>query len=126
MLNLVRDTFQDNLTFGKFYFNDEFLGDSLELPWKDNAENISCIPEGIYQIRYSEKHRIGELYFYEILDVPNRTYIYIHVANFTSQILGCIAAGIRDNNCVLESKKTLANMFQIVGKENTLTITRVS
>ena len=30
-------------TFGSILFNGEVLGNSLELPWKMNAQNISCI-----------------------------------------------------------------------------------
>jgi len=73
---------------------------SLELPDRDNQSNISCIPEGEYNVvrRYSP-HFKKELYHLE--DVLNRSFILIHSANFAgdikkgyqSHLQGCIALG---------------------------------
>lgn len=64
----------------------------LELPWRDNQVDISCIPEGTYKI----KKRFSPSRGYEVLeyqDVPDRTYIQIHPGNFRHQILGCQLPG---------------------------------
>jgi len=64
---------------------------TLELAWKDNARRISCIPKNVYNVekRYSTKYKNH----FHVLDVPNRSFILIHQANFVRQLLGCIAVG---------------------------------
>lgn len=65
---------------------------TLELPWKDNQHGVSCIPAGTYvcQRRWSERHQ-SEVF--GLLNVPERSDIELHVANFARQLLGCIALG---------------------------------
>ena len=57
-----------------------FTFDTLELPWKDNTTNISCIPEGVYigKRRYSKKYREHM----HITDVEGRSLILIHWGNY--------------------------------------------
>jgi hypothetical protein len=97
-----------------------FLCKTLELPWKDNQTQISCIPPGDYTCTYTRSERFSErdgfdVFTYEIEDVPNRTAIRIHSANFFSELLGCIALGgaLQDMNGdgeddVTNSRNTIA------------------
>lgn len=64
---------------------------TLELPWKDNQHDISCIPKGTYPCSLRPFHTITN---YEVLNVPNRTGIFFHVANWVKELLGCIAPGV--------------------------------
>lgn len=64
---------------------------TLELPWKDNEQFVSCIPEGSYKAVIYNSPTKGRCLLLQ--DVPGRTYIEIHVANFAREILGCIAVG---------------------------------
>jgi hypothetical protein len=68
-----------------------FACKTLELPWKDNCKQVSCIPAGTYSVikRYSPKY--GN-HFY-IQNVVNRDYILIHHGNYHTDILGCILVG---------------------------------
>ena len=68
---------------------------TLELPFKDNAKNISCIPAGEYYaiVRRSNSHS-RHLY---ITNVKDRTYILFHVANFNTDLRGCIGVGMDFN-----------------------------
>lgn len=82
-----------------------FVAKTLELPWINNASQISCIPVGEYVCRYTRSAKFsklkgGDVYTYEIMNVPGRAGIRIHSANFNMQIEGCIAlgGGIRDIN----------------------------
>lgn len=66
---------------------------TLELPWKNNENGISCIPDGLYEF---EKVPASEHIPYEhvlIKDVPGRDGIKIHIANFAAgklvQLKGC-------------------------------------
>jgi hypothetical protein len=64
---------------------------TLELPWKDNQRRISCIPEGTYKAIKHRSPKFGESVW--IQNVPNRSEILIHPANYVRQLLGCIAPG---------------------------------
>ena len=71
----------------------------IELPWRDNRVNYSCIPVGTYKVRPYISHRFGRCF--KVMDVPNRTAILIHPANLagdrekglSSQLRGCLAPG---------------------------------
>jgi len=85
-----------NQTVGELNVHDEH-GNSymklatMELGWHQNVEDISCIPAGKYTARkfYSLKHKNCFL----IMNVPDRTMIEIHAANFSKQLKGCVAVG---------------------------------
>ncbi len=86
---LKREYFPDG-TNGKFMQDDRMICRSIELPWLQNRRNVSCIPEGVYQVqkRYTEK-RDWHL-FLPIVD--DRDGILIHPANDAQKELkGCIA-----------------------------------
>jgi hypothetical protein len=63
---------------------------TLELPWRDNARNLSCIPEGRYAlgVRYTKER--GEHLI--VQRVRGRDGILIHPANDAlRELRGCIA-----------------------------------
>ena len=81
-----------NSTIGELFINEVFLGYTLELPWRDNQHNISCVPEGTYPIQMfpaEHWHRSVPV----VMNVPNRSGIEMHVANYTKDVLGCIGFG---------------------------------
>jgi len=95
-LSMVRTHKEMEQTKGELFVLDEFANVlfrcfTLELPWKDNQRKISCIPAGRYKVvrRFSQRFN-NHLH---ILDVPERTFILIHEANFVHQLEGCIAVG---------------------------------
>lgn len=65
---------------------------TLELPWKDNADNISCIPAGTYTLRrrFSKKHNC---ILFGIEGVDGRDDVEIHIGNFVKDTLGCVLVG---------------------------------
>ncbi|GAL18546.1 hypothetical protein JCM19235_1969 [Vibrio maritimus] len=71
---------------------------TLELPWRNNQQNISCIPAGTYWAFKRISPSNGAVL--QLEGVPNRTFIQIHKGNYTSQIAGCILVGdsLRDIN----------------------------
>lgn len=64
---------------------------SLELPWRDNKTDESCIPTGEYICKRIQSPHFGEVF--QVQNVPNRTDILIHKANWTTDLLGCIGIG---------------------------------
>mgnify|MGYP003625496884 CR=1 FL=1 len=94
-LLLIRDTINDVSTMGKLFLNGEEFCDTLELPWKQNQRNISCIPAGEYdaRLRLPRESATREYIHLLIKDVPNRSYILVHIGNTTSDTQGCILVG---------------------------------
>jgi hypothetical protein len=90
---LKRDSKQ---TLGFLFFSNGLTSvklNTLELSWKENKSDISCIPAGTYNWikSWSPKHK---MYVIRLLNVPGRGDIEIHIANFFHDLLGCIAVGI--------------------------------
>ena len=92
---------------------------TLELPDLGNKNRISCIPEGEYEIVKRNSAKYGD--HFHILDVPNRSYILIHSANFVRQLLGCIAVGLSHTDIdgdglrdVTRSKSTMKDLNRIL------------
>ena len=64
---------------------------TLELTWKDNQVDVSCIPDGIYKVTKYRSSTHG--WCFKVWDVPGRTLIRIHAGNFYDDITGCILVG---------------------------------
>ncbi len=103
---------------------ENFTCKTLERPFKNNTPFISSIPKGTYLCKYTWSWKFLK-YTYEIQNVPNRTGIRIHSANFYSQLLGCIALGdtYKDINSdgkldILNSRITISNFEQIMNKKD--------
>jgi hypothetical protein len=87
----IKRTYYEDCTLGRLTYGD-FQCWTLELPMLDNAQNISCIyPNGGFKGRKHFSPSNGDCI--AIDNVQGRTNIQIHSANYTSQILGCIAVG---------------------------------
>lgn len=66
------------------------LCQTIELPWRQNRRNTSCIPEGRYRLQPYPSLRFGRCLL--VADVPGRSGILIHAANdATTELRGCIA-----------------------------------
>ena len=70
--------------------------DTLELPWKDNNRNISCIPEGVYKVRLRLPRESATRDYLHLLiqDVPNRNFILFHHGNYARDSKGCVLLGM--------------------------------
>lgn len=66
---------------------------SIERPWADNRVNISCIPSGKYNVRYTMSPNKG-VESYEIQNVIGRSGIRIDIANYVHELKGCIGLGL--------------------------------
>ena len=77
-------------TNGDLFADDRFICHTIELPWKENMHQVSCIPEGNYELRKRKTERFGEHFI--LMYVPGRTGILLHAANDAmKEIKGCIA-----------------------------------
>lgn len=100
-ITLVRTETGDEGTFGVLNipgFPESWL--TGELPDRNNAPNVSCIPEGTYKCVWCYSPRFKRK-MYVLEGVPKRAGIRIHSANFCGdkekgykkQLHGCIALG---------------------------------
>lgn len=91
MIKLKRISDDGVQTLGILTMPSGKIYNTLELAWKNNQSKVSCIPKGKYKVRKRTSAKYGE--HFHILNVPNRSFILIHFANFHSDLLGCIAVG---------------------------------
>jgi hypothetical protein len=88
-LELIR-TYFPNGTNGELSNKGERICFTIELPWLNNKSQVSCIPEGRYELqkRYSDRYE----WHLQLKDVRNRLLILIHPANdAVKELKGCIA-----------------------------------
>lgn len=63
---------------------------TIELPWRNNEPQVSCIPEGTYTIQKRYSKKFG--WHVYISNVPGRENILMHPANNAlKELKGCIA-----------------------------------
>jgi hypothetical protein len=97
-VTLFRLRRSDQGTEGRLVAGD-FTCRTLELPWRNNEKQISCIPAGEYDVEIRLSNKYGRVYW--VRHVPNRTYILIHSGNYAgdkskgykSHVMGCILLG---------------------------------
>lgn len=80
-------------TLGVIAVNGKLICYSLELPWKDNEQNISCIPFGCYRAHRYVSRDHGSTFRFEC--VPGRSEIIFHAGNSVKDTEGCILLGTR-------------------------------
>lgn len=99
-----------------------------ELPWRDNRRGKSCVPAGVYTVKWDPSPKYGHKY--ELMNVPDRTVILIHAANFVgdedmgfrAEVDGCIALGhgrgaIEGQPAVTASRKAVEDFEELMGLE---------
>ncbi len=88
-LELYREYFLDG-TNGEIWHDGKLICKSIELPWKENAKRISCIPEGRYSLIIKWHETFGWVLLLQ--NVPDRKGILMHAANSALvELKGCIA-----------------------------------
>lgn len=94
---------------------------TMELPWKDNKSNISCIPAGTYTCKWHRSPKYG--WCYQVMDVPKRSFILFHSGNLPKHTKGCILLGSRfgklgKSPAVLSSKPAVRRFFESMKKQD--------
>ena len=129
-LELFRTYYSDG-TNSEILHDGEHLCFAIELPWKNNQHEISCVPEGRYELKKRYSDHFG--WHIQVCNVPERDLILIHPANDAmSELKGCIApvSLLNGEGKGLESRQALAKIIGLVypvfekGEEVYLTISR--
>lgn len=117
---------------------------SIELPWRDNEPNVSCVPEGVYDLLPYDSPKHGAtwrlhnpaLNICGKMFVPEgcRSEIEIHADNFARTLEGCIGVGLsagellddvtgRNETAVIASVAAMLQLRALLGsQQHTLTI----
>ena len=124
MVEVKRYEYTNKSTIGRLYIDGVFECFTLELPYLDNAKNVSSIPVGAYH--YVKRHTKHSKYDYEHLhlqDVPNRYYILLHIGNYPIDTNGCILVGNAIGvDAVWNSKDTFDKLMTKVSTDGTIII----
>lgn len=130
---LIRDTSNDQGTYGVLKVMETgWQCQTIELPWRENRRNLSCIRQGIYNAEFVNRTASGRFTnVVYIKDVPGRSGILIHPGNVAGDILkgfetdveGCILVGKRrgildGQQAVLSSRVAMRELLeQIAGSD---------
>ena len=84
---------------------------TFELPFNNNVQKLSCIPEGIYTVFKHNHPKFGDIFVFD--GVPNRAGIFIHAGNTIKDTSGCILPGLDvDGYGVLKSRDAMKRLYQ--------------
>ncbi|MCU7933746.1 MAG: hypothetical protein KZQ99_02560 [Candidatus Thiodiazotropha sp. (ex Dulcina madagascariensis)] len=136
-LTLLRGGSSPQGTFGRLLLPDGSEIGTTELPWRDNARSTSCIPSGVYPVRYLAKSASGKYRdVYHVEGVTDRSGILIHAGNFAgdrdldyrSHSWGCILPALRVGylragkekfqRAGLASRSALRRLHEAVGRRD--------
>ena len=102
---------------------------TLELPFKGNQRNISCIPKARYQYVVLPRSKKIPYEHIWILNVPGRSGVKIHIINFVRDLEGCIGVGKtfadidRDGEIdIRDSGETLRKLISLIPTSGEITI----
>lgn len=117
----VKRTYGRKSTIGELT-TDKVSMFTLELPWLNNARNISCVPEGVYpyEVRHSSRWKREVIWLYH---VENRSAIQIHVGNTLNDTKGCLLVGTqKGRDSVGNSRVALENLIKAIPRKGQIRI----
>jgi len=100
---------------GQIFINGQFICHTIELPWRNNQRNISCIPEGVYLL--GKGYNDNQSCYVEICNVPNRYNIkFVKAKNALKELDGNIApvSKVIGEGMGLNSKRSLYKLTDIL------------
>lgn len=103
-MNLIlnRNSHKDKYCDGVMTLSDGTVLFSMECPWRDNQNKVSCVPPGKYDLIPYMSPRHGATWYLknDFLQVGDgntvRSYCELHSANWARQLEGCIAFGLEE------------------------------
>jgi len=124
-MKLIRTSYNDDCTRGVLIVGDDVFY-TLELPWKNNERNVSCIPVGTYKAIHLPRSHSGKYHnVYHVQQVAGRSGILIHAGNTTTDTDGCILIGINKGHlygkpAVLQSKNAMVALNDLLDQSDTV------
>ena len=96
----------------------------MERPWLNNQSGVSCIPEGVYRVRYLPRSASGKYKrVYHVLATEPRLGILIHCGNLPEHSRGCLLIGSKhgvlgSQRAVLASSSALVRFRRVMGTDD--------
>lgn len=122
-LTLSRHSYHPVCTMGWLHVGDTRLA-TLEPPWRQNRKNMSCVPEGTYELNHYNSLKFQNCF--ELQNVPDRRSILIHIGNRVEDTEGCILVGMMPSPSalmVLQSANAMARLRELLaGSDHMITI----
>lgn len=126
MIQLIRLPQRRDCTFGVILIDNEPVSASLELPWRGNDQNVSCIPIGHYLAKRRKHPTFGDclqLFDLQGREPAERGGILVHSGNTVRDTRGCILPGLQfgrigEDSAVLNSKRAMTNILAKLGSIN--------
>lgn len=110
--------------FGVLIYEKNILCYTLELPWRGNIKNKSCVPCGTYDLSKSYSSGLGNVFRFN--HVPGRSGILIHSGNTIEDTEGCILPGLDISDFgVVSSRSALGRLLISLPPEFQLDIREV-
>ncbi len=114
-IRLSRFAYTEFGTLGRLTVDDDNVFYTIEKPWLNNEPFQSCIPQGHYPcMRYSSAKYPDT---FEVCNVPDRSQILFHVANWSDDVQGCIGLGLRmmsERYGVAHSRSAMQRFMQLM------------
>ena len=100
---------------GVLLLDGQLVGTTLELPWRNNRPDVSCIPPGNYQCVRRKSPRFGRTF--EIDFVSGRTDILFHAGNRVRDTHGCVLLGksagwLQEERAILSSRSAMKEFME--------------
>lgn len=105
-------------TIGVLKINKKVFCMTLEPADRENATNVSSIPTQQYQCQRYVSNKFGETF--QVMNVPDRSYILFHKGNIDDHTQGCILLGetvgklASGDRAVLNSGRTFAQFLKVM------------
>jgi hypothetical protein len=130
-LKLFRTYHHGTAITGVLLCGDDNYFATLELPWRDNQQNISCIPSGVYDCdKVFNRRTTGGLQIDQTLlvrSVPDRAGILFHIGNRASDSRGCILLGTQvtqlPGGFIRDSRKAFTTFSALIDNFNEFKLT---
>jgi hypothetical protein len=119
LIVLQRIAYGDNGVFGVITRYDRPLLVTLELPWRNNRQGISCVPAGRYLTSKMFSPKFQKEVFV-LVSVPGRDLIEFHIGNKIANSNGCILLGtsfMMTDYAILNSLNAFQGFMQMMPKE---------
>lgn len=136
ILTLERFAYLDTATVGHLCAGELKLA-TIERPWLKNQDgpggalSKSCIPDGTYQIRPHTSERFPNTYaivneelgvYYQTRpdgQTWGRTAILIHIGNFVTDVIGCVAVGLQHGgtSAVTNSRSAMDKLREVLKRD---------
>lgn len=120
-VELIRVEQTEEATIGVLVVDGESICWTLEEPWRQNKQAVSCIPIGRYPLVLEYSPSKGRA-LWTIKDVPGRKYVRIHTGNTVDDTEGCPLTGtkpgfLNGKRAVLGSKEAFVRFMSEMADE---------